>query len=66
MSVDMGFQIVPPEPTRRPARRVAPIVVGVIGAISDQALYAAANRYIVVSERATTPNPSPVSVYRAP
>jgi outer membrane protein assembly factor BamB len=33
MSVDRGFQIGPPERTRRPPRRITPIVVGMIGAI---------------------------------
>ncbi|MEV5754389.1 PQQ-binding-like beta-propeller repeat protein [Actinoallomurus sp. NPDC052308] len=33
MSVDNGFRIVPPEPTRKPPRRILPIVIGVIGAV---------------------------------
>ncbi|MCO5995790.1 outer membrane protein assembly factor BamB family protein [Actinoallomurus rhizosphaericola] len=33
MSVDMGFQIVPPEPAKKPRRSITPIVIGVIGAV---------------------------------
>lgn len=29
----MGFQIVPPEPAKRPRRSVAPLVIGVVGAV---------------------------------